>query len=167
MRWSSLIPTIRQARWQSSNQTSGFEDPSYLEMLVGAHTFVGKCALLIACPKARDPGPCGLGLRSRLLSHGCSTSCSRHWLLRICRASWISPRRSFRGTHVFVDWEECAPFSRMRPCAGPSCPLWLVFVDQSQPPSPQLSPLDCEGSDTYPLALAPQARGWTGALWLS
>lgn len=65
---------------------------SYLEIFVGTLTFVGICALRIACPKARGPGLDGLGLHWCLRSGGYSTSsCSRHWLLRRYRPGGYRP----------------------------------------------------------------------------
>jgi hypothetical protein len=72
----------------------------------------GKCSLQIARSKSRGPGLGGLGPRSCLLSGArdfSTYSCSHHQLLRMWRASRISPRWFFRGMCDFVDWEGSAP----------------------------------------------------------
>jgi hypothetical protein len=90
----------------------GVVDPSYLEMFADVRTFWGNYAFLIARLKARSLGPGGLGLRSRLLSCGSSTS-SFSWRLlsRMCWVSWMSLRRSFMGCilmdQVFQDEAIC------------------------------------------------------------
>jgi hypothetical protein len=84
---------------------------------------------MISCPKARGPDPGGLGLRSRLLSHDCSTSsCSRRLLSRMCWASRMSSRRSFMGTCVLMDGVGCAPLLCLRAMAlGPKGEIPIDF----------------------------------------
>jgi hypothetical protein len=145
----------------------GFKDPSYMEMLASALTITGYCAMCIARPKARDPGLGGLGLCSRLLSCGCSTSSfSRRRFSSMCRVSWMPLRRSFMGTSVLMDWEGCAPCSKMRPFVGHSFPSRGGTIDPSQLAAWRPSPQSCGGFSTSPLLLARPAPGWIGASWL-
>jgi hypothetical protein len=140
-------------------------EPSYLEMLAGTRTFKGNCAFWISCLKARGPTPSGLGRRARLLlCDYLSSYCSQRLLLRMCRASRMPPMRCFMWTRIGVDWEVCAPCSRMRPCVSRlsmlvCCPdrPWLV--------APWLSQPGCGGSDISPLPQARLSRGLIRASW--
>jgi hypothetical protein len=69
-----------------------------LEKFVGALTFAGNYAFLIARLKARGPDLGGLGLHTRLFSRGYSTfSCSRRLLLMMYRGVVDIPEAVLQG----------------------------------------------------------------------
>jgi hypothetical protein len=125
---------------------------SYLFMFAGTCAFTGNCSFWIARPKACGLGLGRQGLHSHLLLGACncsSFSCSCHWLLRMWRASQISPRWFFSRTRDLVDWEGYAPCSRTRLSECRSCPCRWVCVNQFWLSARQHSPPCYRGSSTY------------------
>jgi hypothetical protein len=81
--------------------------------------------------------------------------------------SWISPRQFFRGTHNLMDWEGCAPCSRMRSYWRGSCLCQSTPAGQFSFAPLWPSPLGCRSSGTLPLPLVRLALGRIEASWLS